>query len=253
MRTKDSLRIAFIYHADYRTGIDTNYSITFGFLEKYFSSNYVVIKHSLYKGGETRVYPTGINGDYKKIPLIGKIPVPLRYLFETIFSFFNLLIGNFNVVITLNPMSALAPCILSFLKKDCKVFFINPDFSKKRFENPIMNKAYYFIDKFVTKYCTKNICNSMHVIDYKKRLYRDNSFEDKFFHMPNIPNPWIVDKFDQTKKVSNRIIYVGGIGTQIDFIKIIDAIYELKEVSPNVHLVFVGDGERKSYLEKYIG
>lgn len=252
MSPKNNSKIAFIYHADYKTGIDTNYSITFGFLEKYFPSNYIVIKHSLYNGGETRIYPKCVKSSYKEVPIIGKIPVPFRYLFETVFSFFYLLIGNYNVVIALNPLSALAPCVLRILRKECRVFFINPDFSTKRFDNILMNKFYFFVDKFSTKYCSKNICNSIHVINYKKELYSDLNLEGKFFHMPNIPNPWVIDTFIHTKKVSNRIIYVGGVGTQLDFEKIIDVVNKLKQVSADVHLLVVGDGNRKSYLEEYI-
>jgi len=252
MFRKNNTKIAFVYHADYKTGIDTNYSITFGFLEKYFPSHYIVIKHSLYNGGETRIYRNGINGNYKTAPIIGKIPVPFRYLFETIFSFFYLLLGDYRTVITLNPLSALAPCILRILKKKCKVYFISPDFSKKRFENPIMNKFYFLVDKFSTKYCSKNICNSVHVINYKKELYSKLNLEGKFFHMPNIPNPWVIETFVRIKKERNRIIYVGGVGTQLDFEKIIDVINKLKQVSPDVNLAIIGDGNRKSYLEEYV-
>jgi len=248
----ENIRIAFIYHANYKTGIDTNYSITFGFLERYFPSQYSVIKYSLFNGGETRVYPKGINGYYKKVPIINKIPVPFRYLFETLFSFFYLLVGNYNLVIALNPMSAFAPCLLRILKRNCKVFFINPDFSKKRFENPIMNKFYYYVDKFATKYCSKNICNSTYVIKYKKRLYPDLNLRDKFYHMPNIPNPWVIHNLIGINKVVNRIIYVGVIDMQIDFEKIINVVSKLKQVSSDVHLVIVGDGDRKSYLEEYV-
>lgn len=251
MFLKNNSKIAFIYHANYKTGIDTNYSITFGFLEMYFPSNYIVIKHSLYEGGETRIYPKGINGNYKTVPIIGKIPAPIRYLFETVYSFSYLLLGNYGTVVALNPLSALAPCILRIFKKKCNVYFINPDFSRERFENPIMNKFYFLVDKFATKYCSKNVCNSRYVIDYKKELYSELNLKDKFFHMPNIPNPWVIDTFIGTKKVSNRVIYVGDLGTQLDFEKIIDVVNKLKQVSSDVHLVIVGDGDRKSYLEEY--
>lgn len=252
MKKKRGTKIVFIYHADYLTGIDTNYSITFGFLNKYYKDNYVVIKHSLYTGGETRVYHKGEHGGYKSFHPLGKIPAPLRYVFETLFSIFQLVVLKPSVVISLNPLSSLAPCILKSVGIIKEVFFINPDFARRRFNNAILNSAYYWVDRYCTKHCTLNICNSKYVIEYKKNIYKNLDLTSKFLHIPNVPNYWQMDKYQKYKKIKNRIIYVGNMAGQINFQKIVDIVDNLANIEKSVHLVFVGGGKDEQELKNYV-
>lgn len=247
-------KILFIGHSVYNKDgsfYDTNNSVTYEFLEHYFKGQYSSIRHSLYKNGESCYYPDGVNNKSISLPLIGKLIDPLRYILEIIINFIFILVLRPKVILALDPLSGLSPVIMKKLGLVKKVIFITPDFSEKRFENKLINRIYFDIDKFVTKNCDYNLCNSIYVIKHKQNLYLDID-KNKYFHMPNIPNPWIIDeiKSKKLKKIKNSIIYVGAISSQIDFVNLFKSLYESN--NQNYELVFVGDGDKKNDLEDYV-
>lgn len=247
-------KILFIGHSIYNKAgsfYDTNNSITYEFLEYYFKGQYKSIRHSLYKNGKSCYYPKGVNNKSINLPLIGNLIDPLRYIVEIIINFIFILILRPKVVLCLDPLSGLAPALLKKVHFVKKVIFITPDFTEKRFDNKTLNKIYFSIDKFVTQNCDYNLCNSIFVIKQKQKIY-PNINKNKYFHMPNIPNPWIIEeiKNKNLKKVNNRIIYVGNISSQINFIDLFDSLKGGKE--QNYEFIFVGDGDKRNELEKYI-
>ena len=249
-------KLLFICHSIYlRPGkvFDPNCAITFGFLEYYFKRHYSVIRHSLYKSGEARVYSDGINCSYKKIGLIGTLPDIIRYGAEIFFNIFYLILHKPREVIAIDPLSCFAPALLRKIGWLKRCFLITPDFTRQRFNNKLLNRIYFLVDEFCTSNANINFCCSKIVIDYKRKLYRNRDFAEKFFHLPNIPNPWIVGNVRKDlSKVKNRVIYVGNISSQINFIEFFDVIVELGKKYRDIHLILVGEGNQKGRLKNYI-
>lgn len=222
---------------------DPNYAITFGFLNHYFKDNYSVIRHSLYKSGETRFYNFGVEGGYKKIPLVGYLPDFMRYFFESLVNLAILLLYRPNTVLGIDPLSCFIPVFLKKFNLINKVYFITPDYAKRRFDNPILNKAYYLLDKYCTLNSDKNICCSTHVINTKSRNYNIKDINTVFFHMPNIPNPWTIEKYNNYPKVKNSLIYVGNISSQLNFKELFYSVLELIDRYPDISLKILGSGD----------
>jgi glycosyltransferase involved in cell wall biosynthesis len=246
--------IIFICHSNYSNNIvsDANYGITFEFLDHFFKDQYSTIRHSLYKNGESRLYKDGIDSAYRRVPMVGKLPDPIRYVVEAFVSGAMLIRYRPKTVLAIDPLSALPAVVLKkmgFLKR---VYFITPDFSEVRFENRYLNAAYFFIDKFCTKNSTKNICCSKFVIEYKMKRYGlDDSY---FFHMPNLPNPWIVEEIEKKniQKNEKQIIYVGNLSGQIDFEDILTSFNTLKMEHPELRLVILGKGDAEAHIKETI-
>lgn len=248
------MRTILIWHSVFfKNGgvIDPNYSITFGFLNRC-PNNHSIIRHSLYIGGESRIYKNGANNIYKKIYLIGSLPDPIRYISEIIINIFYLIIYRPNIVIAIDPLSCFAPTLLKKIGFIKKVVFITPDFAKQRFNNKLLNKCYFFIDKFCTLNSDINTCCAKTVINHKGIIYKISKIDKCFFHYPNIPNPWIINKIENLTKIKNRIIYVGNISYQINFKDIFDIIFKLKEKHIGINLVVVGKGDQEEKLKIYL-
>jgi glycosyltransferase involved in cell wall biosynthesis len=229
---------------------DSGRSLHFDFLEHYFGSNYEVLRHSLYGGGESRVYKKGINGKYSKMPLIASLPGPLRYISEVVFNIIYLVVNWRKKIVFygVDPLSSFSACLLKKMGFNIQVFFLNPDYSERRFDNLFLNKSYFFLDRFCTKNCDKNICNSIFVIRKKMKDY--GLEKENFFHMPNIPNPWIIEKYKKNAKIKNRIVYVGLVSTQIDFKSLFNSLAELNKKTA-LSLVIVGSGDIEENLKTY--
>ncbi|MEI6490569.1 MAG: glycosyltransferase [bacterium] len=246
-------KIIFICHSAYRKGnpFDPNFGITFGFLNHYLKKDgYSAIRHSIIKGGESRIYKNGGEDSYFKIPFLGSLPDSIRYVGELISTFLFLLLNKPITVIAIDPLSCLVPSLLWKIGYIKKCFFITPDFAIQRFNNKILNKIYFAIDRFCTFNSDKNIVCSKTVIEYKQKIY--NAPKDLFFHMPNIPNPWIIENFLNIPKIKNRIIYVGNISNQINFLEIFDAFEKVKVKFPNLSLVIVGGGRMEEKLRRIV-
>lgn len=246
---KDDMKILYIWHSVYLESgdiLDPNYSMTYGLLK--YPENHRVVRHSLYRGGESRIYKNDI---YKKIWLIGKLSDPIRYIIEIIVNIFYLIIFRPDVVVAIDPLSCFSPTLFKKIGLTKKVIFITPDFSRQRFNNKLLNKLYFSVDKFCTLNSNVNICCSATVIDYKKSIYK-NLDNKKFFHYPNIPSQSIIDNMKNLPKIKNRIIYVGTISSQIDFKHIFDAIFKLKKKCDRIHLAVVGSGDQEEDLKNYL-
>ena len=182
-------KIIFFCHSNYLSSeeiFDSHWSLTFEFLNNFFGSDYEVLRHSLYRGGQSRIYEKGVSGKYVIIPLIGKFPDIFRYFLEVGINIVYLLLRIFSkkrlLVIAIDPLSCLAGVILKKIGFNLHVIFITPDFARERFRNKFLNWAYLAIDKFCTKNCDLNYCSSLAVIDYKKEIYADLDLSNKLVH-----------------------------------------------------------------------
>ena len=245
-------KLFFIGHSVYLKNLkvfDPNYAITFGFLNHILKSDYFVIRHSLYKGGETRLYTSGVEGAYKKIPFVGVFPDTIRYIFESMVNLIILLAYRPNVVLAIDPLSCFIPVFLKKVGLVKRVFFITPDYADTRFNNPVVNSIYFCLDKYCTLNSDRNICCSDFVIETKTKKYKVKNALNVFFHMPNIPNPWLVKMYQDSPKAKNSLVYVGNISRQLNFEELFNVVIELTEKYPDISLKVLGSGDLEEELK----
>lgn len=252
-----SQKIVFACHSYYRDAgliIDSHRNLTFTFLDRYYPNNYSVLRHSLYTGGESRVYKQGTEGPYWTIPIIGKLPSFLRYVAEVKINLLYLLVRLVRHKITLiaiDPLSAFAGVLLKRLGFSVRVIFITPDFARERFQNKVLNRLYFKLDEFCTRYADINYCSAQTVISFKKELYGPK-IAGKLEHLPNSPAPWLVEPLRAVAKIPYRCVYVGDIGQQLDFKMIFSCVEQLKAEFPEICLRIIGDGEKRVELEAWV-
>ncbi|MEI7720244.1 MAG: glycosyltransferase [bacterium] len=249
-----NLKYFFIWHANFRGDdvSDPNPGITNAFLDKYFSEkSYIIIRHSLFRGGKTKVTFKNSEIRNRDFSHIGLLPDPLRYVVELMFNFYYVLAyGRGRVFLCIDPLSAFVPVLLKKIGYVKKVVFLTPDFSKKRFQNPLLNGIYFALDAFCTRGADVNVCNSSEVIRYKKEIYKNKGIT--YFHMPNVPPPWIVEKYKSIQKVAHKVIYVGNLGDDINlggFKELFAAIHESSKDYPDITLFIAGGGSKLETLK----
>jgi glycosyltransferase involved in cell wall biosynthesis len=211
------------------------------------------VVHSLNTGGQSRIYPKGLGDAFISIPLVGKLPGPLRYILEVIVSFFYLLARRFKVplvVVAVDPLSCFPAALLRKLFR-IKLIFITPDFAHRRFANPALNAAYMWVDKFCTLNAEVNLCWSKTVQEYKHKLYQSDSHRGNIISYPYVPAPWVREKFKNIPKVAQRLVYAGTISSQINFRELFDSFASLQKQFPKMSLVLAGDGEERKALQDY--
>ena len=259
LRNKDPLyKIIAIWHGVYRKGgvHEPNLYSDGVFLNKYFP-NRIIISNSLYAGGQTTVsfYVDNILIKKKEFPWIKRLPDIFRYIAEsTIILFYLGRYGKYATILSIDPLSSLVPCILKKIGYIKKILFLSPDYARKRFDNPFLNKIYFLIDAFCTRVADVNICNAQTVMDYKKCKYP--AIRNKQFHMPNIPSPWIIEKYRNIPKMKGKIIYVGDLGEGVNiggFEELFEVIKSLKNEIPDIKLFIAGDGDYKNKLIELAG
>ncbi len=248
-------KVIAIWHGVYRKGgvHEPNIFSDGVFLNKHFPDR-IIISNSLYAGGKTTVsFYVGNNLIRKKEFLwIKRLPDILRYIIESALNLFYLVrYGKYATVLAVDPLSSLMPCVLKKIGHIKKVLFLSPDYARKRFGNPLLNKIYFLIDSFCTHAADVNICNAQTVIDYKK--YKYPAIRNQF-HMPNIPPSWIIEKYKNIQKVKGKIIYVGDLGKDANiggFKELFEAIKSLEKEIPDIKLFVAGDGDYKNKLIEF--
>ncbi|MFA5770906.1 MAG: glycosyltransferase [Patescibacteria group bacterium] len=248
-------KIIAIWHGIYRKGSvhEPNIFSDGVFLSKHFP-NRIIISNSLYAGGKTTVsfYIDNKLIKKKEFPWIKRLPDIFRYIIESILNLFYLCrYGKYATVLSVDPLSSLMPCVLKKMGYIKKVLFLSPDYARKRFDNQFLNKIYFLIDAFCIRVADVNICNAQTVIDYKNHKY--SSIKNKQFHMPNIPSPWIIEKYRNIPKVKGKVIYVGDLGEGVNvdgFKELFAVIKSLEKEIPDIKLFIAGDGDYKNELNK---
>lgn len=213
--------------------------------------NFAHIRHSM-EGKIPSIayfYEKGILSGEKKLPVFSKISI-LRYLTEitaTISHLWKLKAEDGNIFIGVDPLGALPGALLKKMGKIKKFIFYTPDYSPKRFSNPILNSMYHWVDRF----CVRNadyIWNvSTRIFDIRKKM---GALEEKNIFLPNVPSDEY-KKFVDSQKERHTLITLGKISDQLDFIGVFDALKELRSVYPDIIFKIIGNGPKEEEYKKY--
>lgn len=248
---KKRYSVVAIWHAVYRKDSVLEPNLDYAFLQHYFPDR-IVISNSLYKGGHTTVsfFLDGRLIKKRKFGFMAYLPDVFRYGAESVLNLFYLsLYGKGNIVYTLDPLSAFVPCLLRNIRFVKKVFFVTKDYSTKRFDNAILNKIYFLLDKYCTHAADANICTADTVMVHKKNKYP--GMKNIQFHMPNVPPPWIVESYENIPKIKGKIVYVGNLGEGVNikgFAELFHVMKVLQTEIPYAKLFIIGEGEHKKEL-----
>lgn len=204
----------------------------------------------LNKDGKLKICLSGKTKKELNISKFGKIPDLLRYPLEILIHMLSILIFKPKIIISADPLSGIAPALLCKVGLNAKFYYINPDFYKKSKKQSISDAIYFLFDKLCTENSTINVCASSEVIKYKQRLY--DFPVSKYYHFPNYPSYISVEKLIKTKKIKGRVIYVGSLSHDSNFIQMFEIIHKLHIQNPQIHLLIVGGGDHESGLREYV-
>ncbi len=181
----------------------------------------------------------------EKLPIHIKI-VPFRYVSEiitTILYIFSIKRKEkIDCFIGIDPLNAFVGVLFKKIGLVKKTIFHTPDYSKKRFDNPLLNKIYHSVDLFSAK-------NSDYVWNVSKKILKvrihQGIIKQKLFVVPNIP--CMLSNSVKTKKNRFTLITLGQLSEQLDFDNLFIAIKKVSKKYP-VKLIIVGDGPKKQEL-----
>ena len=156
--------------------------------------------------------------------------------------------GEDTTYIGFDPLCALVGLYLKKKGGVRKVIFFTSDYSPKRFANSFINALYHRIDK-ICVFNADEVWNvSTRICDIRKKMglpARNNIF------FPNLPST-DCKKYDQNKRDRHRLITLGLIDKQLDYVGIIDAVGELREEFPDISLDIIGTGPKETELKNHV-
>ena len=94
--------------------------------------------------------------------------------------------AKYDVVVSLDPLNAVAAITLRSLGKVKKVAHYSIDYFPTRFKNPLMNKIYHQIDKFAVRFSdeTWNVGKRMAIARAQSNGMTGKEYKKRQFHVP---------------------------------------------------------------------
>ncbi len=174
----------------------------------------------------------------------------LQYFLEGIVSLFfvkRLNIGKIDLAICFDSLSFLHLYLLRPFISMQKIVYYNVDYSRKRYQNSILNFIYQKITFFAYSHCDFFFAITKKFV---AELDPKGHFAYKNFSIKHTTNVGRIDTRMTQKK--NTIVFAGTIDFNMDFDLILTAIKKLKEDNFHVTLDMYGYGEKSSLLKKMI-
>lgn len=146
-----------------------------------------------------------------------------------------------------DPLNAFTGVLAKKLGWVEKVVFYTPDYTEKRFTNPLINELYHFIDRF----CVKNADQVWNVSSRIVKVREKQGINPaKNFFVPNSVDFDLAKRLpiDQIRK--EDLVIVTNLNYSIDYAIIIRCIGDLSKEFPRIRLLIIGSGEAKEELER---
>jgi len=175
----------------------------------------------------------------------------LRYLKEIIFTIMFLRrkkIMRPIYFIGADPLNGICGLMAKLLKVVDKNVFFSVDYSKSRFSNALLNFIYHSVDALAAKFSTQTWNVSSRILEIHQ-LQNPNCGSNLL--LPNIPSI-LWEKYKDNQKNPHKLITLSQIDEQLDFVRIITAVCQLKNEFPKIELHVYGNGKLLEYFKKYI-
>ena len=215
-----------------------------------------VISHPLFPNQDhfTKVekysnFKTTYQNQYRRLLL----PVPLIYLYDTLFTLYIFIRNNqkFDIYIGLNNLNVIAGLILKKIGIVNKVVYYTIDFVPNRFTSKILNKIYHYVDA----YAVKNADITWNVSPRIKTGREDyqGMIGEIYKNQMVVPIGVWVDRI-KAKDFSSinvfGLIYAGGLSAHQGVQHVINALPIIVSKIPTVKLTIIGKGQYESQLQK---
>jgi len=149
-----------------------------------------------------------------------------------------------DLAIAFDPLSFIDIYLFRSIYNVKKIVYYNLDYSKKRFPNPLMNFIYKQINLFAFKHCDYFLAV---VKMFLEDLDPSGKYAKKTF-IVNHPVETSLINFETIRR-GEYLVYVGSIGNNVDFSRLLSALDSLRKEKITFHLDIYGDGYGKKSLE----
>jgi len=210
------------------------------------------IKHSLYNTDRSRIEHKSIKketGRESRLPRTGVFRY-FQYLWE-LFTTLHYVVRHqkVNVFIGIDPLNALAGIIARFLGKVDTLVFYTADYAYERFENTLLNYIYHALDKFAYSRADYvwNVSSRITSIRSKQGVP-----DEKNRFIPNAPILKLMKKASHGKKAPTSLVLIANFTPAIRYDAVVHAAKKLVRTFPNLHVSFIGSGEREEAIKKLV-
>lgn len=155
---------------------------------------------------------------------------------------------KYDLYIGFDNLNAFVGICLRRIGKVSKVIFMTPDYSHKRFKNPILNSIYHFLDY----YCLRNadiIWNSSSVmVGEREKRGIPKKYRAKQIMVPDGTD--IVKQIPFKKRNRFEIVFVGHLKTGMGLELLISSFPQIVKRFPMAKLLIIGSGPIENKLRK---
>lgn len=130
------------------------------------------------------------------------------------------------------------------LKKITQIIFFNTDFSRIRFQNPVLNHAYVAIDRRAAKEADFLCCNTKRTIQAR---IKEGIGKDKIVYTPNGVFLADIGKIKEKKSFLPQLVYIGSLSKDHGLQSILSILPKT-----SLKLFIIGSGPDEPYLKKMV-
>lgn len=181
-------------------------------------------------------------------------PEQLLYIKDVIYTILWTFKTNtkYDLVISLDPLNAVAGIILRTLGRTNKVVHYSIDYFPTRFENPLMNKIYHLIDKFAVRYSdeTWNLGARMAKARAERNGMTGPEYKRRQHHMPI--GVWMakIKRKSPREFDKKKLIFAGGFVPYMGVDLVIRSLPVILKKVPGVTFDIIGRGEEEQNWKK---
>jgi glycosyltransferase involved in cell wall biosynthesis len=210
------------------------------------------IKHSLYNTDRSLIEHKGIkktSGRESRLPRTGAF----RY-FQYIWELFTTLHyiarhPKVDIFIGIDPLNAIAGLCAKMVGKVDVLIFYTADYAYQRFDNTITNTIYHFLDK-ISYSSADYVWNVSSRITSIRKQQGVPTEKNRF--IPNSPILQLMEKAPHLKKIPTSLVLIANFTPAIRYDLVVHASKKLVRKLPNLHVSFVGSGEREEAIKKLV-
>lgn len=213
--------------------------------------NHSFIKHSLYNKYRSRIETKKHSRAQVRNSILPRNGIfsYFQYLWE-LMTTLHYVISNkkIDVLIAVDPLNAFAGIIGKKIGRIHTLIFYTADYAFLRFSNPILNSVYHLLDKVSYTF-------SDYVWNVSSRITSIRSQQglphDKNRFIPNAPILKTIS-VKKSSKIKHSLVLIANFTPAIKYDVLIYAIKKLSKTFPDIHLSFIGSGQREKAIMKLV-
>ncbi len=213
---------------------------------------HVLIQHPLYNNTRTLidVYDGNNSTLYKSRLLRTALTRFLQLPFDFITTFgWVIKRPKVDLLIAVDPFNAVMGIFLKIIGKVDTLIFYTADYAFDRFENPILNRIYHLLD-FTAYRNADYVWNVSSRITEVRRKQGLPDMKNRF--LPNAPAVRDLLRFRKDERTPHSLVLIANFTPAIQYETIVYAVEVLVKDFPNLHVSFIGSGEREQAIKDLV-